>query len=81
MDEDSSLVFSHVLKEDETTFSRWMLTVSEFKGVQYLNIREYFLDFEAEWKPTKKGISIPLELMFTTNLLTGLIKLLENNEI
>lgn len=75
------LVFSHTLKEDTHTFSKWMLTVSEFRDVQYLNIREYFLDFDAEWQPTKKGISIPLELAFTTNLLDGLSKLLEDNEI
>jgi len=25
-------------------------------------LREYYLDFEEEWKPSNKGISIPLEL-------------------
>lgn len=79
----NSVQFSFLLKEDLDTFSRWMLTVTEFRGVQYLNIREYFLDFEAEWVPTKKGISVPLELAFTSNLLEGLTVMLKDvdNEV
>jgi len=38
------------------------LTINEFREEEYLHLREYYLDFEEEWKPSNKGISIPLEL-------------------
>ena len=38
------------------------LTINEFREEEYLHLREYYLDSEEEWKPTNKGIAIPLEL-------------------
>jgi hypothetical protein len=36
------------------------ITVSEFKGQKYLNIRKYF-DDNGQWKPTRKGITMRRE--------------------
>lgn len=36
------------------------ISVSEFKNNKFLDIRKYYRD-GAEWKPTKKGITINLE--------------------
>ena len=80
MSDNSEVLFSHTLKETLEDFSQWRLTVTEFRGEQYLNIREYFLDFDSEWQPTKKGISVPLELTFTSNLLEGLKNLVSEGE-
>lgn len=33
-----------------------------FRGREYLDLRNFYLDENDEWKPTKKGIAIPLEL-------------------
>jgi hypothetical protein len=74
------VVYSKVLKERVDDFSQWRLTVTEFRGEHYLNIREYFLDFDSEWQPTRKGISIPLELTFTRELLEGLKELVSEGE-
>ncbi|KAK9782514.1 putative Transcriptional coactivator p15 (PC4) C-terminal domain-containing protein [Seiridium cardinale] len=35
--------------------------ISEFQKKPYVNIREYYVDGDANWKPGKKGISLPLE--------------------
>lgn len=35
---------------------------TDFKGKQYLDIRRYYQTKEGEYKPTLKGISIPIEL-------------------
>jgi hypothetical protein len=35
-----------------------IVTVKEFKGKQYIDIRTYFENEEGEWIPTKKGISL-----------------------
>jgi hypothetical protein len=77
---DSEVLFTHTLKENLDDFSQWRLTVTEFRGEQYLNIREYFLDFDSEWQPTKKGISLLLEMTFTANLLEGLKRLVSEGE-
>lgn len=33
-----------------------------FRGREYLDLRNFYLDENNEWKPTRKGIAIPLEL-------------------
>lgn len=34
------------------------VTLSEYKGYQFIDIRVYFEADNGEWKPTKKGIAI-----------------------
>jgi hypothetical protein len=60
------------------------MTISEFKGEEYLHFREYYLDFDEEWKPTNKGIHIPLELDTSKELFRGMSEILslaENREV
>lgn len=38
------------------------INVNEFKGRKYLDIRNFYKGADGEYLPTKKGISIPLEL-------------------
>jgi len=35
-----------------------IVTVKEFKGKQYIDLRTYFQNDDGEWIPTKKGISL-----------------------
>ncbi len=36
---------------------------NNFKGVDYIDVRKFYLKEETgEWLPTRKGISIPLEI-------------------
>jgi pyruvate formate-lyase activating enzyme-like uncharacterized protein len=35
---------------------------TNFRGREYLDIRNFFLSSSGEWLPTKKGIAIPWEL-------------------
>lgn len=40
------------------------VTKTNFKGKDYLDIRKYYLDKETEeYKPTRKGCTIPLNLI------------------
>lgn len=61
---------------NEADFEQLRLTISRFKGVEYLSLREYFLDFEGDWCPTKKGLTTPLDLDTVTNLFVGLAEVL-----
>jgi hypothetical protein len=36
--------------------------LSRFQGRDYLDIRNFFQTDDEEWKPTRKGIAIPIEL-------------------
>ena len=75
-------IYSRIILDDG--FRQIRLTVSEFKGEEYLHLREYYLDFDEEWKPTDKGIHIPLEWDTSKELFAGLSEILslaENKEV
>ena len=38
------------------------ISLSEFKGKQYVDLRVYFENDDGEWKPTKKGVAIHVDL-------------------
>jgi len=71
--------FSRIIQETDTEQVR--VTVSEFKGTQYLQIRKYFQDFEGLWVPTPKGISMPLGISNTLGLFLAISELMSNAEI
>lgn len=65
-------------------FKQVRLTVNEFREEEYLHLREYYLDFDEEWKPSNKGISIPLELETSKELFVAfseLISLAESKQV
>jgi len=35
---------------------------TQFKGKEYLDLRQFFQGDKGEWLPTKKGVSLPWEL-------------------
>lgn len=67
-------VYSRIISEGEHRQVR--LTVNEFRGEEYLHLREYYLDFEEEWLPSDKGISISLELDTSRELFIALSEIL-----
>lgn len=73
-------LYSKVIYEDDKKDLQWRLTVSEFRGTQYLHIRKYFLTFEGDYAPTQDGASFPLTIDSTYRLFTGLYELLSTAE-
>ena len=41
-------------------FDKVIIRFAEFRDVKYLDIRTWYQNDKDEWKPTKKGIIIPL---------------------
>ncbi len=41
---------------------RIVIRRTQFKGKEYLDIRQFFQGDDEQWLPTKKGVSIPWEL-------------------
>ena len=59
----------------ETEFEQVRLVINTFRDVEYLSIRKYYLDFEEEWKPSKDGITMPIDFSNTRNLLAGMLEI------
>lgn len=66
--------YSRVISSTDTKQVR--LTVNEFNGEEYLHLREYFQDFDEEWKPSNKGLALSLELDSSKELFIGLSEIL-----
>ena len=47
---------------DKGLGSRVHVRVSKFRDRDYLDIRNFYETDDGEWKPTRKGIAIPVDL-------------------
>ena len=60
------------------------LTVSTFRGIEYLHLRKYYLAFDEEWLPSPEGIAMELDFDNSRELFAGLVEILslaESKEI
>jgi len=77
-------LYERVIHYDEDKEIQIRLTVSNFRGVEYLSLRKYYLDFFKEWRPTPEGISMPIDFSNSKELFIGLTEILslaESKEI
>ena len=77
---DSSIILEEVLHEDEDKGKQVRLVVSEFRGIVYLHIREYYLSYDEGYLPTKVGINIPTTIVSLQKLLNGLATIMSQSE-
>ena len=69
-------MYSRIIHEKEDGLEQIRLTVNTFRQVEYLHIRKYYLDFNEEWKPSKDGISKPLNLTNSYEMFAALVEIL-----
>jgi hypothetical protein len=77
-------IYERIIWQDEQGHNQIRLVVNCFRGVEYIHLRKYYLDFEEVWCPSDKGISFPLSIETTNELFKGLaeiISLAESREI
>jgi hypothetical protein len=77
-------LYERVIHYDDEKEIQIRLTVSNFRGVEYLSLRKYYLDFFEEWRPTPEGISMPIDFSNSKELFIGLTEILslaESKEI
>ena len=48
-------LYEKIIHYDEAKEIQVRLVVSTFRGIEYLHLRKYYLDFTEEWKPTPEG--------------------------
>lgn len=68
-------LYEKIIHENEEKGFQLRLVINEFKGVEYLHIRKYFLSFDNGYQPTKEGISMPLSISNSYALLDGLAEI------
>lgn len=49
------------------------LVVNEFRDVQYIQLRKYFLTYEGDWQASREGISIPASIENIYAILDGML--------
>ncbi len=77
-------VYEHVIHYDEEKETQIRVVVSTFRGIEYLHLRKYYMDFDEEWKPTPEGIAMPIDFSNTRELfraLTEILSLAESKQI
>jgi len=77
-------IYEKLIHYDSTKEIQIKLTVSTFRGVEYLSLRKYYLDFDETWKATPEGVSMPIDFSNSRELFIGLTEILslaESKEI
>lgn len=67
-------IFYRIIHQTEDKQIR--LVINEFRDVEYMHVREYYLDFDENWVPSNKGVSMPLSLENSKELFAGLLEIL-----
>lgn len=76
----SEPVFEKVLFEHPDKGYQIRLVLNEFRDVEYLHLRKYFMSFDEGFIPTKEGVSIPVSIQSVHTLLDGLIEIVAKVE-
>lgn len=77
-------VYEKIIHYDEVKETQVRLTVSTFRGIEYLHLRKYYLGFEEIWMPSADGIAMELDFNNSRELFSGLVEILslaESKEI
>ena len=69
------IIFEHPSKEIQYRF-----TISEFRDVTYLSIREWYKDYLGHFAPSNNGITLPYTLHTCSGLFSALTLLLAEAE-
>ena len=68
--------YSRVIFYDKIKEVQIRLTVNTFLDIEYLSLRKYYLDFDEEWKPSKEGVTFPIDFANSKELFIGLLDIL-----
>jgi hypothetical protein len=77
-------VYEKIIHYNEDKELQVRLTINTFRGIEYLHVRKYYLDFTEEWKPSPEGVAMELDFNNSRELFSGLLEILslaESKEI
>ncbi len=73
-------LYEKLIYEDTVKSVQLKVVVNEFKDIQYLHIRKYFLSYEGEWIASHEGVSMPITIDNVTKLTDALLELCSTAE-
>lgn len=76
--------YEKIIHYDEEKEIQVRLSVSTFRGIEYLHLRKYYLSFDEEWCPSAEGIAFELDFNNSRELFAGLLEIIslaESKEI
>lgn len=79
MNEEPEL-YEKLIYTNEDKFYQVRLVVNEFRGIQYLHLRKYFLSYEGDYIPSKEGVSMAASINNIYSLLDGLLEIVSKEE-
>jgi|TARA_R110000851_G_scaffold323073_1_gene489505 hypothetical protein len=74
-------LYEKLIHYNEAKEDKVYLSINTFRDVEYLSLRKYYLDFDETWKPTREGISMPLDFTNSKALFEGLVEILSLSEV
>jgi hypothetical protein len=70
---DDNIHYNKIIEENMDKGFQVRLVVNEFRDIEYIQLRKYFLTYEGEWQASREGISIPASTENIYALLDGLL--------
>ena len=70
---DDNIHFNKIIEENMDKGFQVRLVVNEFRDIEYIQLRKYFLTYEGDWQASREGISIPASMENIYALLDGLL--------
>jgi hypothetical protein len=70
---DDNIHYNKLIEENMEKGFQVRLVVNEFRDVEYIQLRKYFLTYEGEWQASREGVSIPASMENIFALLDGLL--------
>lgn len=81
MSDESPVQYEKIIYENEAKAYQLRLVVNEFRGVQYIHLRKYFLTYEGTYSPSTEGISMEAGINNIKSLLDALIEISSYSEV
>ena len=69
-------VYEKIINQNAEGTEQVRLTINEFRGIEYLHLRKYYLDFDGDFKPTKDGVAVPIDFENSRAFFEGLVEIL-----
>ena len=69
-------LYEKIIHYNEDKEIQVRLTINTFRGIEYLHVRKYYLDFTEEWKPSPEGVAMELDFNNSRELFSGLLEIL-----
>jgi hypothetical protein len=69
-------LYEKIIHYNEDKEIQVRLTINTFRGIEYLHVRKYYLDFTEEWRPSPEGVAMDLDFNNSRQLFSGLLEIL-----